>query len=77
MEMICFAMNFDIFHMQLVTACNVKIDISASNFQQAKTKKNKTQSNYERKEFEVRKPERYYHKNIQTLSSEYQHNIIS
>lgn len=36
--MICFVINFDIFHMQLVTACNVKIDISASNFQQAKTK---------------------------------------
>lgn len=32
-------MNFDIFHMQLVTACNVKIDISASNLQQAKKKK--------------------------------------
>lgn len=36
---ICFAMNFGIFHMQLVTACNVKIDISASNLQQAKKKK--------------------------------------
>lgn len=40
MEIICFAMNFDIFHMQLVTACNVKIDISASNLQQAKKKNN-------------------------------------
>lgn len=64
MEMICFAMNFGIFHMQLVTACNVKIDISASNLQQAKKKPTKTQSNYQGKEFEVCKPERFYHKNI-------------